>query len=57
METFILLQWEMDNQLRNLNEIGPGMVIYFCNVSYSGGRDREDRCPRPAQVGMVALPL
>jgi hypothetical protein len=33
------------------------MVAHACNTSYSGGRDREDHCPRPAQAKSWQAPF
>jgi hypothetical protein len=32
------------------NDLEPGTGGYTCNPNYSGGRDQEDHCSRPAQA-------
>jgi hypothetical protein len=33
------------------------LVAHICNPSYSGGRDQEDHCSKPAQVNSLRDPL
>jgi hypothetical protein len=33
------------------------LVVHACNPSYSGGRDQEDHCLKPAQANSLKDPI
>jgi hypothetical protein len=44
-----LLWWLLQELKEIRSQVQPVLVSYACNPSYSGGRDQEDCCLKPAQ--------
>jgi hypothetical protein len=49
---------ETSSRASGVKEVHPlGVVAHACNLSYSGGRDREDQGSRPAQTKSCRDPV
>jgi hypothetical protein len=57
VELWLLPSKLEDSSSKPMNKKEPGAVAPFCNPSYSGGRDQEDRGSKPAWENSSREPI